>query len=150
VERLALAQLCVMPCKKHYVVAERFFREAFEEEPKLADDKDAENRYNAACAAALAGCGQGEDADQLDTKECARLRQQALDWLRADLKAYRQLMDKSAGKAGPVIAQRMQHWLGDTDFAGLRGEEALAKLPEAERQAWQKLWQEVEVLRRSK
>ena len=47
------------------------------------------DRYNAACTAALAGCGQGVDADKLDAKERARLRQQALDWLRADLKAYR-------------------------------------------------------------
>ena len=37
----------------------------------------------------------------------------------------------------------MQHWQQDTDFAGVRGPEALAKLPEAERQEWQKLWAEV-------
>ena len=50
------------------------------------------------------------------------------------------------GKAGPAIAQRMQHWLEDSDFAGVRGAEALGKLPEAERKEWQKLWQEVEAL----
>jgi hypothetical protein len=33
--------------------------------------------------------GQGEDADQLDANARARLRQQALDWLRADLAAWR-------------------------------------------------------------
>jgi tetratricopeptide (TPR) repeat protein len=146
-ERLGLAQLCQLPCKKHYAAAERFFRDAFDEMPKLADDLNAQHRYNAACAAALAGCGQGQDADKLDDKERARLHQQALDWLRADLKAYRQLMDKSAGKAGPAIAQRMQHWLKDDDFAGVREADALARLPEAERKEWQKLWQEVEALR---
>jgi hypothetical protein len=52
-------------------------------------------------------------------------------------------MDKSAGKAGPAIAQRMQHWLQDTDFAGVRGAEALARLPEGERQSWQQLWADV-------
>jgi tetratricopeptide (TPR) repeat protein len=57
-ERLALARLCVMPCKKRYVVAERYFRKVFEKEPKLLDDLDAGHRYNAACAAAQAGCGQ--------------------------------------------------------------------------------------------
>jgi hypothetical protein len=41
-------------------------------------------------------------------------------------------MEKSAGKSGPAIAQRMQHWLKDDDFAGVRGPEALGKLPEAE------------------
>jgi hypothetical protein len=77
------------------------------------------------------------------------LRQQALDWLRADLKVYRQLMEKSADKAGPAVAQRMQHWLGDEDFAGVRGPESLGKLPEAERKEWQKLWEDVEALRQS-
>jgi hypothetical protein len=42
----------------------------------------------------------------------------------------------------------MQHWLVDPDFAGVRGEAALGKLPEAERPPWQKLWKEVEALRR--
>jgi tetratricopeptide (TPR) repeat protein len=146
-ECLALAQLCQMPAKKRYAAALRFYSEAFTDQPKLAEDLNTQHRYQAACAAALAGCGQGKDADKLDDKERARLRQQALDWLRADLKAYRQVMDKSAGKAGPAIAQRMQHWLQDNDFGGVRGEAALLKLPEAERPAWQKLWQEVEALR---
>ncbi|HEY7424072.1 MAG TPA: tetratricopeptide repeat protein [Gemmataceae bacterium] len=78
-ERLALAQLCQMPCKKCYADALRFYSAAFDEEPKLADDLNAHHRYNVACAAALAGCGQGKDADQLDSKESAHLRQQALD-----------------------------------------------------------------------
>ena len=103
-ERFALAQLCRMPCKKQHLAATRFYREAFTEKPQLADDLNAQHRYNAACAAALAGCGQGVDADKLDAKERARLRQQALDWLRADLKAYQQVLEKSAGKAGPAIA----------------------------------------------
>ena len=115
---------------------------------KLADDLNAQHRYNAAGAAALAGCGQGEGADKLDEKERTRLRQQALDWLHADLKAYRQLMDKAAGKVRGAVAQRLQHWLQDNDFAGVRGPEALARLSEAERQGWQKLWQEVEALRK--
>jgi tetratricopeptide (TPR) repeat protein len=140
-ERLGLAFVC--HCKKQYIATARFYGEAFAEKPQLAGDLNAQHRYNAACAAALAGCGQGQDADKLDAKERARLRRQALDWLRADLKAYRQVMDKSAGKVGPVIAQRMQHWLKDEDFAGVRGSAALAKLPVAEHSAWQKLWVEV-------
>jgi Flp pilus assembly protein TadD len=146
-ERFDLARLCQMPCKKRYADAVRFFSDAFDEKPQLADDLNTQLRYNAACAAALAGCDQGKDADKLDDTERARLRQQALDWLRADLKAYRQAMEKSAGKAGPAIAQRMQHWLQNSDFAGVRCEAVLRKLPEAERPSWQKLWQEVEALR---
>jgi hypothetical protein len=37
----------------------------------------------------------------------------------------------------------MQHWLNDGDFAGVRGDKALAKLPEEERAAWRKLWADV-------
>jgi tetratricopeptide (TPR) repeat protein len=146
-ERLALAQLCQLPCKKYYVAAQRFYGEAFIDKPKLADDLNTQHRYNAACSAALAGCGQGKDADKLDAKACARLRQQSLDWLRADLKTYRQVMEKSAGKAGPAIAQRMQHWLQDEDFAGVRDTDTLARLPEAERGEWKNLWEEVEAMR---
>jgi serine/threonine protein kinase/Flp pilus assembly protein TadD len=145
-EQLACAKLCGQ-FRKHYAASVRFFSEVFVEESQLADDLNAQHRYNAACAAALAGCGQGADAGKLDAKECVRLRGQALDWLRADLKAYQQVMEKSASKAGPAVAQRMQKWLQDTDFAGVRGDEALSRLPEAERKDWQKIWQEVEQLR---
>jgi serine/threonine protein kinase/tetratricopeptide (TPR) repeat protein len=145
-ECLTLAQICQLH-KKLFAASARWYRDAFAKEPKLADDSNAQHRYNAACAAALAGCGQGKDADKLDAKERARLSQQALDWLRADLKAYRQRTEKNADKAGPEIAQRMQHWLQDADFTGVRGPKSLAQLPEAERKEWQKLWQEVEALR---
>src|SRR5579883_881274 len=147
-EQLAVGRVCQQPYKRLYAAAFQFCLDAFTAQPRLADDLDAQHRYSAASAAALAGCSQGRDADKLDAKDSARLRQQALDWLRADLKAYGQVMEKSAGKAGPMIAQRMQHWLHDTDFAGVRGDKALAKLPEAERKQWQKLWQEVEALRK--
>ena len=147
-EQLALGRVCQQPYKGLYAAAVQFYLDAFTAQPRLADDLNAQHRYNAACAAALAGCGQGKDADKLDSKEHSRLRQQALDWLRADLKAYRQVMEKSAGKAGPAIAQQMEHWLQDNDFAGVRDSGSLAKLPEAERKKWEKLWEEVETLRK--
>jgi hypothetical protein len=43
----------------------------------------------------------------------------------------------------PGIAQQLAHWLKDTDFNGVRGHDALAKLPEAERQPWRTLWADV-------
>jgi serine/threonine protein kinase len=140
-----LARQCFLYEK--FNVAARLFKEAFSEQPFLADNLDNPVRYDAARAAALAGCGRGKDADKLDDKERARLRQQALDWLRADLKVYRQVMEQSKGTASPMIAQRMRQWRANTDFAGVHGAEWLAKLPEAERQKWQKHWQEVEELR---
>jgi tetratricopeptide (TPR) repeat protein len=142
-ERIALAELCQMPCKKRYAAAARFFDEAFTAEPNRAGDRPSAARYNAACAAALAGCGHGQDADTLDTTARARLRQQALDWLRADLAAWQWVLDGGRSKTAPAVRQQMQHWLGDGDFAGVRGAQALARLPEAEREAWRKLWEDV-------
>ncbi len=114
----------------------------------MAEDLSTGNRYNAACVAALAGCGRGKDAGSLDEKERARLRAQALKWLRTDLRAWRSLLGTGPDSNRPAIAQQLQHWLEDSDFAGVRGEKALLVLPEAERPDWQKLWQEVEALRK--
>jgi hypothetical protein len=45
-----------------------------------------------------------------------------------------------------VVQQRLQYWLQDTDFGGVRGD-AVNKLPESERHEWEKLWAEVEAVR---
>jgi tetratricopeptide (TPR) repeat protein len=145
-ERAQLGRLCQQPYKQLNAVAARFYAEAFAAEPKLANDLGTGHRYNAACAAALAGCGQGKGADKLDDAERARLRRQALDCLRADLAAWRTQLEDNEAKLRPVVQPTLQHWLGDSDFAGVRDPEALAKLPEAERQDWQKLWADVQEL----
>jgi serine/threonine protein kinase/tetratricopeptide (TPR) repeat protein len=142
-ELLAFAQICQAPYRQQYAAAVRLYSAAFAAEPKLAEEPRIMHRYNAACAAALAGCGQGKDADKLDAKKRAGLRRQALDWLRADLEAWTRLLDQHQDMIRPLIVQQMRHWQADTDFAGVRGPEALAKLPEAERQSWQKLWDDI-------
>ena len=47
-----------------------------------------------------------------------------------------------------VLHQTLQHWQKDTDLAGVRDAQALAQLPEAERQEWQALWSDVTTLRK--
>jgi serine/threonine-protein kinase len=136
-ERIELAQLCVY--KQRHRSALRFYEEAFSTQPTLL----AANRYYAARAAALAGCGRGQDADKLDEPERARLRRQALDWLSADLETQGRLLDREPARAAAKVARDLRHRLGDSDFVGVRGPQALAKLPEAERPAWQKLWKDV-------
>jgi hypothetical protein len=144
-ERLRLAEIC-LESKNRYVMATRFYRDAFAADPKLAGDQPSNHRYNAACAAALAGCGQGPEAAALDDKERIRLRLQALDWLRTDLEAWRKFQEKEPFKPF-VVEKYMSSWLHDIDFADVRGAESLAKLPEAERQQWQQLWRDVQALR---
>jgi serine/threonine protein kinase len=143
-ERIALAQMCQKDFKKLYVAAVRLYREAFGLEPATAEKLGMPgSRYDAACAAALAGCHQGNDANEIGDDERTRLRKQALEWLRADLAAFRQLLDKQPDQARAFVAQQMSGWLQDNDFAGVRGSTALAKLSVAERAEWTKLWQDV-------
>ena len=63
-ERLALAGLCTI--KNCITSSAGLYADAFAADPKLADDLQAGHRYNAACFAALAAAGQGEDAAKLD------------------------------------------------------------------------------------
>jgi serine/threonine-protein kinase len=149
-ERLAFANLCQQPNRQQYAAAVRFYEEAFAADPKLADDRSG-HRYNAACAAALAGYGQGKDADQSDEMARTRLRRQALEWLHADLVAYRRLLEKDPDEARDAVLKKMQHWLQDPDFGCVRGPEALSRLPPEERAAWAALWASVaELLARAR
>jgi Flp pilus assembly protein TadD len=125
------------------VEAARFYAEALATHPKLADYTDCPLRYNAACSAAMAGCGQGQDTAKLDDSERARLRHQALDWLRAEMAAWDRLMEKKPNHARVGAQNELRMWRRDKDFNVVRGA-ALAKLPEAEQQAWQQLWDDVE------
>jgi eukaryotic-like serine/threonine-protein kinase len=144
-ERIDLAWICQLPRKKCYAAAVHFYDEAFAIEPERAGNRPSDARYNAACAAVLAGCGQGKDAEKLDAKARVRLRQRALDWLRAELAAWRNSLEQDRSKAASVRGQ-LQHWLNDPDFAGVRGPAALGKLPETECAAWTRLWADVQAL----
>ena len=136
-----MAGFCAL--KRLNGAAARFYDQAFAAEPKLAEDAKVRHRYHAARAAALAGCGQGNDADKLDQAEKAQWRGRALEWLRADLAAWQKDLAKNTPEAHAAVRDKMQRWQVETDFAGVRGPDALAKLPEAERSAWQKLWNDV-------
>jgi len=141
-ELAAFADLCYQPFVKRYAAAARFWTEAFAADTKLAEDWAASNRYNAACCAALAGYGRGNDAARLDDKEKARLRQRALDWLIYELAHWRSLAQSSKADDRALVRKTLQHWQEDSDLAGVRGD-ALAKLQQTERDAWKKLWADV-------
>ncbi len=121
--------------KKKFSGSAQLFANAFRTDPKLAEDMKIQNRYNAACAAALAGCGQGKDEPPLDEAAKAHWRKQAIDWLKADLAFWSKQVEASPQQARAAVAQTLQHWKADTDLAGIREGTALAKLPEDERKA---------------
>ena len=149
-ERLALLAGQIASCEFEGLegAAARLYPDAFAAAPELAEDVLAATRYLAARAAALAGCGQGKDADQLNDEERSLLRRQALDWLRQDLNWYGQRVDDGNAETNAWIRQRLQFWLGDPDLDGVRDNDALARLPDEEREQWEQLWSDVDALLR--
>jgi hypothetical protein len=124
----------------------RLYGEALGNNPKLADDRQAEHRYNAACAASLAASDQGKDVPSPDDAAKAKLRQQAREWLQAELAAWTKILDTGPAEMKAKVAPTLQHWKEDADLVGIREEKPLAKLPEEERATWQAFWAEVEAL----
>jgi Tfp pilus assembly protein PilF len=136
-DRLDLASFCT-GVPRRYALAARLFSEAFGADHTAADNLVRRYRYRAACAAAQAGCGEGVDTGTLSAAEKAQLREQARLWLQADFDAW--LKQPPAGQS---LAPMLRSWQEDRALAGVRDAPALATLPEAERRAWQKLWQDV-------
>jgi tetratricopeptide (TPR) repeat protein len=143
-ECLEYAELCYL--KRLYAGAAQLYAGAFAAVPKLADDLRASHRYNAACNAALAGSGQGDDAKQLDDKKRARRRRQALDWLRADLAARAKQLESGKAADRADVQEQMRHWQQDADLTSLRAPDAVAKLPADEQEACRKFWADVAAL----
>ena len=143
-ERLRLAQRAYD--KALHATAAKLWADALDSDPKLAEDRQAQHRYNAACAAALAGCGQGKDEKPLDGESKAKLREQARGWLQAELASWTKLIESGPAAARPFVAQTLKHWQEDTDLSGVREVKAVESLPEAERKAWHTLWANVNAL----
>jgi tetratricopeptide (TPR) repeat protein len=132
-------------CRFHTLDAAsaRLYGEAFAQQPELTRA----HRYYAAWAAALAGTGQGKDAGALDEQQRARLRAQALAWLRDELGAWRQQLAKGPARSRAEVLGRINCWLRDPDLACLRDPEPMGRLPPAERGEWEKLWRDLRELR---
>jgi tetratricopeptide (TPR) repeat protein len=131
--------------KQMNAAAARFFADAYAADPRLGDDPQF-GRYFAACSATLAAAGKGEDAAKLDDRERARLRKQALDWLRADLALHTKLLESPRPDDRAFSEQVLMQWKEDRVLAGLRDVGALAKLPAEDRVACEKLWADVATL----
>jgi eukaryotic-like serine/threonine-protein kinase len=143
-ERLVLARWCQI--KELHRTSARLYAQAFAADSKLADNLESAQRYNAACYAALAAAGKGADAAELDEAERARLRKQALGWLRADLALHTKRLQGANPNARAAVDRTMRRWQKDTDLAGVRESEALAKLSVSEWKEWDALWAEVQDL----
>jgi serine/threonine-protein kinase len=148
-ERLAL----VGPCrfKNRTVAAARLYAEAFAADATLAgrvgkDDARFSHRTNGARAAALAGCGHGEDAADLSEAERTKWRTQARQWLWAELVAWGNALDRDPEVDREDVRRKLTQLRADSELAGLRDPTGLEKLSAAERKDCIELWDQVDVL----
>jgi hypothetical protein len=110
-------------------------------EPRVPDPR----RYNAACAAALAGTGRGRDAPPDDSAR-SELRRQALTYLRQERAARARQLDRDDPAAAKQVRDALIGWIEGYDLMSVRGPEGLATLPEAERAEWRSFWDDVDAL----
>src|SRR5262249_14939687 len=115
-ERLALLGACQFSNRTRAMAG--LYAEAFAAAPALADDLGAGHRYQAARAAAQAGCGRGADATGLGEEERARLREQAQQWLRADLAARARALDGGSTATRGAVRMALTRWRDEPDLAG--------------------------------
>jgi hypothetical protein len=81
----------------------------------------------------------------MSAEERRHWRDQAREWLRADLAEWDRRIGDSAATDGALVAKLMT-WRVDPALAGLREPRSLELLPADERKACLALWNEVDVL----
>jgi tetratricopeptide (TPR) repeat protein len=118
----------------------KHFEQAIRLDPKLAvaHTNLGTCLYAAACAAARTAAGQGSGKAPPGEPGRARLRRQALDRLGANLALRSRLLQD-----GKAVGWSLSAWQTDAALASVRDPAALAKLPDAEREQWQRLWADV-------
>jgi serine/threonine-protein kinase len=144
-ERLALLGVCQFTDRP--LASARLYADAFAADPRLADDLRAGHRYNAARAAALAGCGRGVDPAELGEPERLRWREQARHWLSSDLAVLNKMLDDPMTDRD-LVRTTLSLWRVEPDLAGLREPVELDKLSADERKDCLALWDEVGVVLR--
>ena len=143
-ERIFLADLCRF--KRLYFNSVRFYSEAVNADAVLAAALGAHHRYGAVRSATLAGCGEGEDAAAVSDEARARLRKQALEWLRADLAGGAKRLEGGTPPDRAEVQSVLHTRRNDPALAGVRDADRLAALPATERTEWQQYWADVAAL----
>jgi serine/threonine protein kinase/Tfp pilus assembly protein PilF len=138
---LDMATMCRLYGKeKHLATAAHLFQQAFKLQPALMEPY----RYSAACTAVLAGSGHGKQPERFSDADRAQLRRQGRDWLQADFDLYARNARDGRFPAVFSAISHLRQWRHDADLASVRDAPELARLPDDERAAWQKLWQDVQ------
>src|SRR5262245_13138529 len=128
--------------------ASEYLGKALQADPKLGDDREAQFRYRAARAALRTAAGPGKDEPPLDDAAKAKLRGQALDWLKEELTAWGKLLGSRTPQNRLLILLALSSWQTESDLAAIRDAATLAKLPAEEQKAFAQLWTAVAELSR--
>ena len=115
--------------KSLYGASARLYEEAFAGGPDIVADPRRALRYNAACAAVLAGSGRGRDETAPNPEGRTRFRDQAHEWLAGDLAAWRKLMESDSPEYRSAVQQTLRYWLTDSDLASVREDKSLMQPP---------------------
>ncbi len=137
--RAALAELLYRYARRPIAAARIYESLSRADAPVHPDDL-----YPAACAAAMASCGMGDDPEKLDAPARAHFRSRALDWLAADHGAWAAMEGKPGARHDVAVAMRAR--LESDELAGVRDPTALAALPPEERARWRSLWADTRAL----
>jgi serine/threonine-protein kinase len=140
-ERLAFTGICQFENRSGQLA--RLWCDAFAADPNLARS----HRYDAACAAALAGCGRGIDSASFNDADRTHFRDQARQCLASDLDSCEQQF-QHGGTDRQNAEHTLSNWLKSEDMAGVRDANALEKLPAEERKQWTDQWQRASDLAR--
>ncbi len=127
-ECVLLARIC--RAKGLHREAVGFWQRAFSLDPALAEDREQRLRETAARDAALAGAWK-----------------EALSLLRDELGILRKQVQPGEVADARRVLRALTRWTNYRELAAIRGADALGRLPAAEREALQSLWDEVDELR---
>jgi tetratricopeptide (TPR) repeat protein len=126
-----------------HATAALLYQAMFFVDSNLANDLASSRRYDAACAAILASSSRRPDDQPVDEADRSAWRRQAFLWLTRDLAAWQRRLKSGKVEMQATIRETLMGWQTNRDLASVRGPEALAQLPEKERNAWSALWEQV-------
>jgi tetratricopeptide (TPR) repeat protein len=141
--QLTVAELCLR-YRNHPAAALRLYTTVFNSDSRWLDHVPRGHRREAARAALLVACGIGEDAKGIEEQERIRLRKQALSWMQADVLA----LEKALREKRPLYQMReiLSGLKRSPSFSCVRDPVQLGKLPDTERMAWRKVWNDIDAV----
>ena len=126
--------------------ATMIYEQTFKQDLNLLPADGPSHYFRAARYGVLGGTGPTDDRPPLGPADRARLRGQALAWLRTELDIWKNRLRSGASETRIRASETFRIWKQDVWLAGVRTTEALAKLPAQEREAWQAFWSELDQL----